>query len=201
MSVVERFFPYFVRQPHVRVMLFVDGENFAIRYDRKIGNDVPKKHIVREKGVYLWSFNIAMVAASVNVIRTYYYTSVIGDDPKVNGVIDRLKEAHVDRPRVYKKSKTKGSKQVDIALCVDMLTNAHRNNYDVAVLIAGDEDYVPLVEAVQAEGKRVFVWFLDNGLSPLLRRAADRFEDLEVLLFREEDPFSIPDDRFGGERT
>ena len=197
MSVVERFFPYFVRQPHVRIMIFIDGENLAIRYDNKIGEDIPKEHIRREKGVYLWSFNIAMVAASVNVIRTYYYTSVMGDDQKVSGVIDQLKEAHVDKPRVYKKSRTKGSKQVDIALCVDMLTNAHRNNYDVAVLIAGDEDYVPLVEAVQAEGKRVFVWFLDNGLSPLLRRAADRFEDLGILLFSEEDPFSISDDRFG----
>lgn len=194
MSVVERFFPFFVRQPHVRIMLFVDGENLAIRYAAKLGEETPKEHIRFEKDVFLWSYNIAMVAVSVNVIRTFYYTSLIGDEPKINAVIDQLKEIHIERPRVYKKSKRKGSKQVDIALSVDMLTNAHRNNYDVAVLVAGDEDYVPLVEAVQAEGKRVFVWFLDNGLSPRLRQAADRYESLEVLLFRDQDPFSIPDD-------
>lgn len=194
MSVVERFFPFFVRQPHVRIMLFVDGENLAIRYDAALGDEAPREHIRREKGIYLWSYNIAMVAHSVNTIRTYYYTSVIGDEPRLHAVVDRLKEAHVDRPRVFKKSKSKGSKQVDIALSVDMLTNAHRDNYDVAVLVAGDEDYVPLVEAVQAEGKRVFVWFLGNGLSPRLRQAADRYESLEVLLFSDQDPFSIPDD-------
>jgi uncharacterized LabA/DUF88 family protein len=63
-----------------------------------------------------------------------------------------------------------------------MLTHAHRGNYDLAVLVAGDEDYVPLVQAVMAEGKRVAVWFLQDGLSDALRLEADHFYDLANVL-------------------
>lgn len=49
---------------------------------------------------------------------------------------------------MFKKSKTRGSKQVDISLSVDMLMHANRKNYVVAVLVAGDEDYAPLVDTV-----------------------------------------------------
>lgn len=67
-----------------------------------------------------------------------------------------------------------------------MLIHATRKNYEIAVLIAGDEDYVPLVEAIKSEGQRVFVWFVSNGLSPSLKRSADFFQSLdEVLLLPE----------------
>jgi uncharacterized LabA/DUF88 family protein len=63
-----------------------------------------------------------------------------------------------------------------------MLTHASRHNYEIAALVAGDEDYVPLVEAVKAEGRRVFVWFVEDGISEHLRTAADRYTDLGELL-------------------
>jgi uncharacterized LabA/DUF88 family protein len=83
-------------------------------------------------------------------------------------------------PVVFKReagqSKAKG---VDIALTKDMLSHAFRNNYQVAVLVAGDGDYVPLVEEMKRLGKLVYVWFFaEEGLSPKLRSAADLFFDL-----------------------
>ena len=65
-----------------------------------------------------------------------------------------------------------------------MLSHAFRKNYDIAVLVAGDEDYVPLVKAVMSEGRRVVIWFLSDGLSPKLVDAADHFFDLDVVLFK-----------------
>ena len=48
-----------------------------------------------------------------------------------------------------------------------MLSHAFRDNYEVAVLVAGDGDYVPVVQEVQRLGKIVFVWFFENeGLNP-----------------------------------
>jgi uncharacterized protein (TIGR00288 family) len=85
----------------------------------------------------------------------------------------------------FQKIKLGGSKQVDISLSVEMLSHAHYGNYDAAVLVAGDEDYIPLVEAVKAQGKQVFIWFVKDGLSPALRRSADYYFDLgEILLNR-----------------
>jgi uncharacterized LabA/DUF88 family protein len=60
--------------------------------------------------------------------------------------------------------------------------HATRKHYDAAVLVAGDEDYVPLVEAVQGEGARVYVWFVSNGISRALRMAADYYVDLDDVL-------------------
>lgn len=57
-----------------------------------------------------------------------------------------------------------------------MLSHAFLGNYDAAVLVAGDADYVPLVEEVKRLGKLVHVAFFGSqGLSPELRRSADQF--------------------------
>jgi uncharacterized LabA/DUF88 family protein len=44
-------------------------------------------------------------------------------------------------------------KETDVNLAVDMTVGAHTNRYDVAVLVAGDTDYVRAVEAVQQTGR------------------------------------------------
>lgn len=109
-------------------------------------------------------------------------TSVQGDDGRIIDVVEKLKAAGIEAPNVFKRTKNKGSKRVDISLTTDMLLHAARKNFELAVLIAGDEDYVPLVEAVKSEGRRVLLWFVSDGLSPALKRAADYFCDLDEVL-------------------
>ena len=71
------------------------------------------------------------------------------------------------------------------ALTKDMLSHAFRDNYEVAVLVAGDGDYVPVVQEVQRLGKIVFVWFFENeGLNPKLKLAADHFFDFTPHFLR-----------------
>ena len=91
---------------------------------------------------------------------------------------DELKKLGIEAPRVFRKDKTRGSKRVDVSLSVDMLSHAQRKNIDLAILVAGDEDYIPLVDAVVREGCRVVLWFLSDGLSPKLRRRVDYFFDV-----------------------
>lgn len=53
-------------------------------------------------------------------------------------------------------------KAVDVNLAVDLLQLA--DNYDVAIIVSGDGDYVPVVQAVKDLGKRVVnVSFLTRG--------------------------------------
>jgi uncharacterized LabA/DUF88 family protein len=111
-------------------------------------------------------------------------TSVQGDVPKIGDVEDKLKRAGIAAPRVFNKAKGKPSKRVDISLATDMLTHAFRKNCDFAILVAGDEDYVPLVEAVMGEGLRVVLWFVKDGLSPALVKTVDHFFDLGTILFQ-----------------
>lgn len=175
-------FPHDIKES--RTMIFIDGENLAIRYANLLGNSQPLHHVKFEPNIYVWSSLLNLNAhRTVNTIRRYYFTSTRGDENRRHEIHDKLYELGIQAPRFFPKNKNRGSKQVDISLSVEMLSHAHSNNYDVAVLVAGDQDYVPLVEAVKAQGRQVFVWFVQDGLSPMLRRSADYFFDLgEILL-------------------
>ncbi len=181
-------------------MLFVDGENFAARYrntfkrlledgnvylgEQNEGHPHVHHHSAGKNDIYVWSSKIAFqIRQSVNLIRTYYFTSAIGSPDLLTEIEDRLIELGVEEPHVFKKTKGKGSKQVDITLAVSSLTHAQKGNYRIAILIAGDEDYVPLVEAIKREGLIVVLWFLNDGLSPVLKRAADHYFDIGRILF------------------
>src|SRR3989442_14043778 len=153
-----------------RAMLFVDGENLAIRYANilKQRNEEPRPEIRHVPNTYVWSTSLELPQTTPAVMRKYYYTAVQGDHSALGEIEKQLKSLGMETPRVFKKDKGKGSKRVDITLATDMLLHATRKHYDVAILVAGDEDYVPLVRAVQGEGARVYVWFMADGLSPAL---------------------------------
>lgn len=168
-----------------RVMYFIDGENLAIRFGALLlqSGSTPADHVVYERNALVWS--PLLNEDGHGVMRKYYYTAVSGDSDKIRDAEAKLKAAGIEAPRVFHKSKKKGSKRVDVSLSTDMLIHATRRHFDIAVLVAGDEDYVPLVKAVQGEGARVHVWFVDNGVSPDLQGAADSFVDISRYLAKE----------------
>ena len=171
-----------------KVMYFIDGEWLAIRYSKVNPSGGSHSHVYWEPEVAIWTEYLNMpLHRNCEIIRRYYYTCCHGDEQKRNEVIASLKEKGIEAPRVFSKSKGAKSKQVDIQLCVDMLSHAHRGNFDIAVLVAGDGDYVPLVDAVQREGCRVAVWSMEDGLSPALAKQADWLFDLTKILYSDED--------------
>jgi uncharacterized LabA/DUF88 family protein len=159
-------------------MYFVDGENLTIRVGAllKSRERSLKTAAIYRENVLIW---VNSLAPSISgVIRKHYYTSAPSNGVTIPEFEDLLISAGIEAPRVFPKNKAKGSKRVDIALATDMLSHSMRGHVDIAILVAGDEDYVPLVKAVQAQGVQVHVWFVSDGISPDLRRAADRFVDI-----------------------
>ena len=51
---------------------------------------------------------------------------------------------------------------------------------DIAILVAGDEDYVNLVQDVKRYGVRITGSFFKHGTSPLLRLSVDYFHQLNI---------------------
>ena len=70
-----------------------------------------------------------------------------------------------------RKARQKG---VDAQIAVDMLVGAFSGLFDVAVLIAGDADFVPVVEEVKRRGVMVAVAASASSLAEDLLRVADR---------------------------
>ncbi len=162
-------------------MLFVDGENFTIRAQAyaKDNNLLLREGLYYRKNVFVWLPNLPATSISIpglqeNAIRSYYYTSSVGADDALARLRRQLKLLGFN-PVVFKRHKGRQrSKGVDIALTKDMLSHAFMNNYDVAVLIAGDGDYVPLIEEVKRLGKVVCTYFFsDYGYNISLFEAAD----------------------------
>lgn len=176
-------------------MLFVDGENLAIRaraLTESLGMTLLSgPHYMKD--VYIWfsggqrgSSREHIDAGRLNLrphsLRSYYYTSVQGDDARIRTVRQSLADLSFT-PVVFKKpARQQKAKGVDIQLTIDLLTNAFRDNFQVAVLIAGDADYVPIVKEVQRLGKLVSLAFLReegvSGLSSELKLACDAFVDI-----------------------
>ena len=69
-----------------------------------------------------------------------------------------------------------------------MVTNAYLQHYDFALLLAGDNDFLDVVKAVQDTGKRVFgFYFRENKSKELVDILDTRIElenfvnDLKIL--------------------
>jgi uncharacterized LabA/DUF88 family protein len=187
---------YYYLPPNIhagtRAMMFIDGENLAIRYGEMLGTAIPQTHVSYLPDVYVWTHHAnAAKHVGCEVVRRYYYTAVQGDKLKIEEVEEQLKLLGIEAPRVFKKPKGRHAKRVDISLATDMLSHAHRRNFDLAILVGGDEDYVPLIQAVMAEGRRVVVWALESGLSPALARTADHLFDIGQILFNDAQYASI----------
>jgi uncharacterized LabA/DUF88 family protein len=171
-------------------MLFVDGENLAIRAAKVAAEHGITLTEGREyrKDVFVWLPGVPATLALAQpakgnslewyAIRAHYYTSLVGDESKIREVRKSIRKLGF-QPHVFKKpSQDKKTKGVDITLTKDLLVNGFQNNYDVAVLMAGDGDYVPVVEELKRMGRTVYVVFFHEdvaGLNNDLRWSSDKF--------------------------
>jgi uncharacterized LabA/DUF88 family protein len=159
-----------------RVMIFIDGSNlyhslkgFFNRTDIDIGR-LSRKLLDKRR-----------------LVRIYYYNAKVGlkEEPQryrdqqafftsVNAIpyselrLGRLVYHNWPNSPPYEKG-------VDIQLATDMITHSFKNNYDVAVLVAGDNDFVGAIQSVKDNGKNVEVaLFGKERTSYRLRMVADK---------------------------
>ena len=67
---------------------------------------------------------------------------------------------------------------MDTLLATDMVTMAFLGHYDVSVLVSGDGDLAPAVDAVKAAGKQVIVAAFPRSRSTEISQSADQ----EIIL-------------------
>ena len=169
-----------------RVMVFIDGSNlyhslkgFFKRTDIDMGKFC---HKLLEKR---------------QLIRIYYYNARVGrkEEPErykhQQAFFDGITAIPYTELRLGRLVYTNWpsvppyEKGVDIQLATDMITHSFKNNYDIAILVAGDNDYVGALQAVKDNGKNVEVaLFGKERTSRQLREVADRVITLNARLLR-----------------
>ena len=146
-----------------RLGVFYDGSFFSYAqhyyyHDRQLGwLRFPELHHFLERYIGLREQGFA----SYKVVYAAWHQGLFTSK---NATADQLKRdrnlyhdlmhAGVD-PKYVPMSQTHGEKGVDVALAVDALQVGLGRMIDVAVLVTGDGDFVPLVRALNKQGVRV----------------------------------------------
>jgi hypothetical protein len=149
----------------MKICIFFDGQNFYRSLQRF--DDTLRVDYDRLAG---W-ITQAVGGPGAMFGGAYYYVGVSPDAPQVvEGFLKGLELRpgyFVKRdPRVRRSGRCPScgseyeyttEKRVDTRLVADLIHHAANSNFDAAVLVSGDDDFVPAVEAVNALGKQVWV--------------------------------------------
>ena len=122
-----------------------------------------------------------------HLIRIYYYNAPVDQTKEPERYKDQQKFFYNIRrvsylePRmgrlIYRNwpDEPPYEKGIDVKLATDMLVHGFRGNYDVAILVSGDNDFVDALQAVKDQGKHVEVALFGPGWSSQhLRGVADK---------------------------
>jgi hypothetical protein len=88
--------------------------------------------------------------------------------------IRALDRFHVALGEIKGRGRNRRQKRVDVRLAVDMLMHTFRGNMDNATLLAGDVDFIPLIEALVREGMNITIWHPPQASTELLGAADSR---------------------------
>src|SRR5256884_3437888 len=146
----------------MKIAIFFDGQNFyrsLLRYDESLRVDYDR--------LAAW---ITQQVGGPNTLFSgaYYYVGVSPDAPAlVEGFLKGLelgpgyfvkREPRVRRagrcPACGQEYEYTTEKRVDTRLVADLIHYAASNAFDAAVLVSGDDDFVPAVEAANALGQQ-----------------------------------------------
>ncbi|MFH1646628.1 MAG: NYN domain-containing protein [Chloroflexota bacterium] len=170
-----------------RVMIFIDGSNLYHSLKNHFGRmdlDIGKfcQKLLRRR----------------QLVRIYYYNAKVGQkqEPElykqqqaffasINAIpytelrLGRLVYTNWPSVPPYEKG-------TDVQLATDMITHSYKGNYEVAILVAGDNDFAGAVQAVKDNGKHVEVaLFGKEGTSHQLREVADRVIPINARVLKD----------------
>ncbi len=97
-------------------------------------------------------------------------------------------------------SEIREQKEVDVSMACWMVRHALKDDFDTAIVVTGDRDFVPAIEMIQQEGKAVEVASFSKCKSPAIERAADIYHNLSRLPIMKYIHESEPKE-FGGVET
>ena len=173
--------------PHV-AHVFIDGGYLRQRgkeHNCPFPNPAQlSQKIVASSTVQSWSSHPGNMVNAFLGRTTFYDALPDGEaDPKLDAywkAIELQDDMHVGFGALRGLRKKPRQKGVDVQVAVDMLVGAFERAFDIAVLLAGDADFVPVVEEVKRHSVMVVVAAEQASLAEDLRRVADRYIDISM---------------------
>lgn len=165
----------------MKSMMYVDGTNLLVEMGKYIqceyrADKLPDLAIQIAHAILFGG----LMYYGLEMQRRYWFGSYRGSEDDCLAYRQLLRRNSFE-PVLFKKDKGP-EKGVDICLTKQMLVNAFHGNCNCSVLIAGDEDYLSLVQETKRYNQQVCICFFKDSTAPELRLAADRFIELDDRL-------------------
>lgn len=64
-------------------------------------------------------------------------------------------------------------KKVDVKIAIDLISNAYENNYDIAILISGDGDFLPVIKKLKQLNKKFEIWAFRYSLANTIKEEVE----------------------------
>jgi uncharacterized LabA/DUF88 family protein len=178
----EKKIPLCPIKPFERVMVFIDGG-----YLRGLHKQY-YKHDKIDFGKFFQTIHrmyatIPSYPFQLNLLGIYYYDAIV--DVREHPRIYAKQLAYFERElmnrmwyivRLGKLVKTPKQdlkqKGVDILMAIDAVSKAYQNQYDMAIFVVGDADFVPLIEAVKNAGKKTILIYHQEHVTFGLKHSA-----------------------------
>ena len=163
-----------------RVMVFIDGSNLYHVLEQNCS-----RHDVQFD-------KFAMKLANGRDLRRIYYYNIRQENERHEARPEQERFLHslYDTPYVEVRlgiGKQRGEqmveKGVDVMLATDLVVRAFQDQYDTAIIVSGDGDFYPAIQAVKDRGKQVEVAAFATNISPEAARAADLHLKLTKTFF------------------
>ena len=170
-----------------RIAIFIDGSNFYHDLKRNNFKHVSLKHVVQglAKGRQIVSIFYYTAALGRTDRRAYYahrtFFHILSRIPQLRIVYCRLKKT-IDKDNKVR-FEVKGD---DIHLANDLLVGAYENFYDIAILVSGDEDFIPVVKTLKKLHKKVENGYFRKSSSHRLRKICNTSINMRVLILEME---------------
>lgn len=166
-----------------RVMYFIDGE-----YLQKSFQDLDKSVNIDYRNLPFKLNNRFFGngrGIQGEIVRVYYYDALCEpgeedykDQLEFFNRLDNFDFYETRLASLVRKGKNKGRREqkgVDVLISVDMLSKAYEDHYDIAIVIMGDRDFLPLIKSVKnLTGRRVFGVVFEGHYSLEIARAFDK---------------------------
>ena len=174
-----------------RVAVFIDGNNFYFGLRKLYGKDKSLKN-----------FNFLrfadFLAKNNKVVDIFYYNAQLDKEQNPKKYesqkqffekLKKISDFHLVLCKLLKRNITGTNKfyyiikEDDIHMAVDMVENAGNDKFDTSIIVSGDGDFVPAVEAVKRKGKEVEnVYFKNSSSRNLQTHCSNSFELTRAIL-------------------
>jgi uncharacterized LabA/DUF88 family protein len=165
----------------MRLAIFIDGSNFYASL-RRFDSDV----VIDYDKLAVWIAQRTAGQGHVTLVGVHYFYGVgTNTFDTTNKFLDGLEtragyfvhrtrrvQRHGECQRCGNRYHYNIEKQNDVALTVTMLQMAAGSRFDACVLLSGDEDFVPVIQAINGFGQQTWIATWGAELSDALRRVA-----------------------------